>query len=181
MRTVLAAWIHGRRSSQDAAAERVELRLSSLAAVVGEVTTGRSLVDERVHRRIGDVVTIGEIADRATLPTASNAGLLVHPAGIESLGLSSVCDVRMYAVDGTSPCRYSSVSKRSRDSAEQRQHPVPGGEGESVAKEASPVVDRMGLGGTNVSELARPGLREKRREALSNEATISLHQRYERG
>ena len=48
-------------------------------------------------------------------------------------------------------------------------------------KEASRVVDELRLGGINVSELARQGLREKLREALSDEEKITLHRRYEQG
>jgi uncharacterized membrane protein len=48
-------------------------------------------------------------------------------------------------------------------------------------KEATQVVDQMRLGGINISELARQGLREKLREALSDEEKITLHQRYKRG
>lgn len=48
-------------------------------------------------------------------------------------------------------------------------------------KEASKVVDEMRLGGVNISELARQGLREKLRETLSEEEKIELHRRYERG
>ena len=46
-------------------------------------------------------------------------------------------------------------------------------------KEATQIVDQMRLGGINISELARQGLREKLREALSDEEKIKLHQRYE--
>ncbi len=48
-------------------------------------------------------------------------------------------------------------------------------------KEATQIVDQMRLGGINVSELARRGLREKLREVLSDEEKITLHQRYKRG
>ena len=48
-------------------------------------------------------------------------------------------------------------------------------------KEATQVVDQMRLGGINISELARQGLREKLREALSDEEKIKLHQQYEQG
>lgn len=48
-------------------------------------------------------------------------------------------------------------------------------------KEASQVVDGMRLGGINVSELAREGLKEKLRETLSEEEKIALHQQYEQG
>ncbi|MCU4975336.1 hypothetical protein OB955_21775 [Halobacteria archaeon AArc-m2/3/4] len=48
-------------------------------------------------------------------------------------------------------------------------------------KEATQVVDQMRLGGINISELARQGLREKLREALSDEEMITLHQRYNQG
>ena len=48
-----------------------------------------------------------------------------------------------------------------------------------VEKEATQIVDQMRLGGINISELARQGLREKLREALSDEEKIKLHQRYE--
>jgi len=48
-------------------------------------------------------------------------------------------------------------------------------------KEATQVVDQMRLGGINVSELARQGLREKLREALSDEEKITLHQQYKQG
>lgn len=48
-------------------------------------------------------------------------------------------------------------------------------------KEATQVVDQMRLGGINISELARQGLREKLQEALSDEEKITLHQRYKQG
>jgi hypothetical protein len=48
-------------------------------------------------------------------------------------------------------------------------------------KEASQIVDRMRLGGINISEIARQGLQEKLRETLSDEEKITLHQRYEQG
>mgnify|MGYP006285621093 CR=1 FL=1 len=48
-------------------------------------------------------------------------------------------------------------------------------------KEASQVVDQMRLGGINLSELARRGLREKLRETLSDEEKIQLHQQYRKG
>lgn len=48
-------------------------------------------------------------------------------------------------------------------------------------KEATQIVDQMRLGGINISELARQGLREKLREALSDEEKITLHQRYRNG
>lgn len=48
-------------------------------------------------------------------------------------------------------------------------------------KKATQVVDQMRLGGINVSELARQGLREKLQEVLSDEEKITLHQRYKRG
>jgi len=36
----------------------------------------------------------------------------------------------------------------------------------------------MRLGGINISELAREGLKEKLREVLSNEERVELHQQY---
>ena len=48
-------------------------------------------------------------------------------------------------------------------------------------KEATQIVDQMRLGGINISELARQGLREKLQEALSDEEKITLHQRYKQG
>jgi len=48
-------------------------------------------------------------------------------------------------------------------------------------KEATQVVDQLRLGGINISELARQGLREKLREALSDEEKITLHQQYKQG
>lgn len=51
----------------------------------------------------------------------------------------------------------------------------------AAEKEASNIVDDMRLGGINVSELAREGLQEKLREALSDEEKIELHQRYKQG
>jgi hypothetical protein len=48
-------------------------------------------------------------------------------------------------------------------------------------KEATQVVDEMRLGGINISELARQGLREKLQEALSEEEKITLHRRYKQG
>ena len=50
-----------------------------------------------------------------------------------------------------------------------------------VEKQATQVLDQMRLGGINMSELARQGLREKLREALSDEEKISIHQQYTRG
>lgn len=51
----------------------------------------------------------------------------------------------------------------------------------AAEKEASHVVDQLRLGGINISELARQGLQEKLREALSEEEKIELHRRYNRG
>lgn len=48
-------------------------------------------------------------------------------------------------------------------------------------KRATQVIDQMRLGGINVSELAREGLKEKLREALSDEEKITIHQRYKDG
>ena len=48
-------------------------------------------------------------------------------------------------------------------------------------KQASHVLDKMRLGGINISELARRGLQEKLRETLSDEERVELHQQYERG
>jgi len=48
-------------------------------------------------------------------------------------------------------------------------------------KEATQIVDQLRLGGINISELARQGLREKLREALSDEEKITLHQQYKEG
>jgi uncharacterized protein YjbJ (UPF0337 family) len=48
-------------------------------------------------------------------------------------------------------------------------------------KEASQIVDDLRLGGINISELAREGLKEKLREALSEEEKVTLHQQYEQG
>lgn len=48
-------------------------------------------------------------------------------------------------------------------------------------KQASKLVDEMRLGGVNISELARQGLREKLREALSDDEKIYIHRQYERG
>ena len=48
-------------------------------------------------------------------------------------------------------------------------------------KEATQVVDQLRLGGIHIIELARQGLREKLREALSDEEKITLHQRYKQG
>ncbi|WP_224450568.1 hypothetical protein [Haloprofundus salilacus] len=45
-------------------------------------------------------------------------------------------------------------------------------------KEASQLVDRMRLGGINISELARKGLKEKLREVLSKEERVQIHQQY---
>ena len=50
-----------------------------------------------------------------------------------------------------------------------------------VEKEATQIVNRMRLGGINISELARQGLQEKLRETLSDEEKITLHQRYKQG
>jgi hypothetical protein len=51
----------------------------------------------------------------------------------------------------------------------------------AAEKEATQIVDQMRLGGINISELARQGLREKLREALSDEEKITLHQQYKQG
>lgn len=51
----------------------------------------------------------------------------------------------------------------------------------AAEKQASQLVDQMRLGGINVSELAREGLKEKLRESLSDDEKITLHQRYEAG
>ena len=51
----------------------------------------------------------------------------------------------------------------------------------AAEKEATEVVDQLRLGGINVSELARQGLRDKLREALSDEEKITLHQQYKQG
>lgn len=48
-------------------------------------------------------------------------------------------------------------------------------------KEASHLIDQMRLGGINISELARRGLREKLRESLSDAEKIQLHQQYKQG
>jgi hypothetical protein len=48
-------------------------------------------------------------------------------------------------------------------------------------KQASQIVDQMRLGGVNLSELARRGLREKLRETLSDEEKIQIHQQYREG
>ncbi|SEL87596.1 hypothetical protein [Haloferax larsenii] len=45
-------------------------------------------------------------------------------------------------------------------------------------KRASQRLSEMRLGGINISELAREGLKEKLREALSNEERVELHQQY---
>ena len=50
-----------------------------------------------------------------------------------------------------------------------------------VEKEATQIVNRMRLGGINISELARQGLQEKLRETLLDEEKITLHQRYKQG
>jgi len=43
-------------------------------------------------------------------------------------------------------------------------------------KRASQLLSEMRLGGINISELAREGLKEKLREVLSNEERVELHQ-----
>lgn len=48
-------------------------------------------------------------------------------------------------------------------------------------KRAAEVIDEMRLGGINVSELAREGLREMLRRTLSDEEKIRIHQRYAAG
>lgn len=48
-------------------------------------------------------------------------------------------------------------------------------------KRAAEVIDEMRLGGLNVSELAREGLREMLRRTLSDEDKIRIHQRYAAG
>lgn len=52
--------------------------------------------------------------------------------------------------------------------------------GETV-KQAAEVVNQMRLGGINVSELARKGLRDTLRETLSEEEKIALYERYKNG
>ncbi|MFC7027167.1 hypothetical protein ACFQH8_05975 [Halomicroarcula sp. GCM10025710] len=59
----------------------------------------------------------------------------------------------------------------------ERQNPVSG----ETEKQASQIVDQMRLGGVNLSELARRGLREKLRETLSDEEKIQIHQQYREG
>ena len=48
-------------------------------------------------------------------------------------------------------------------------------------KQASRLLDEMRLGGINISELAREGLKEKLRESLSREERITIHQQYREG
>ena len=48
-------------------------------------------------------------------------------------------------------------------------------------KQAGQIVDQMRLGGVDLSELARRGLREKLRETLSGEEKIQIHLRYREG
>lgn len=48
-------------------------------------------------------------------------------------------------------------------------------------KEAAAVLDDMRLGGINVSELAREGLREMLQRTLSDEDKLQIHQRYQAG
>lgn len=48
-------------------------------------------------------------------------------------------------------------------------------------KEATQIVDQIRPEGINISVLARQGLREKLREALSDEEKITFHQRYKQG
>lgn len=48
-------------------------------------------------------------------------------------------------------------------------------------KQATQTVDQLRLGGINLSELARQGLREKLRESLSDEERIAVHQMYKQG
>ena len=48
-------------------------------------------------------------------------------------------------------------------------------------KEASKLVDELRLGGVNISELARQGLREKLRETLSEEERTKIHNQYVQG
>lgn len=48
-------------------------------------------------------------------------------------------------------------------------------------KEAAEVIDEMRLGGINVSELAREGLREMLRRTLSDEDRIRIYRRYQAG
>ncbi|AQL44547.1 hypothetical protein BV210_11570 [Halorientalis sp. IM1011] len=51
----------------------------------------------------------------------------------------------------------------------------------AAEKQASQVVDQMRLGGINISELARAGLKEKLRETLSDEEKFKLYEQYKRG
>lgn len=48
-------------------------------------------------------------------------------------------------------------------------------------KQASKLVDEMRLGGINISELAREGLKEKLREVLSDKEKVQIHQQYRNG
>lgn len=48
-------------------------------------------------------------------------------------------------------------------------------------KAAAKTLDEMRLGGINVSELARQGLREMLRQTLSEEDKIRIHRRYANG
>jgi len=48
-------------------------------------------------------------------------------------------------------------------------------------KEASKLIDELRLGGVNISELARQGLREKLRETLSDEERAKIHYQYVQG
>lgn len=51
----------------------------------------------------------------------------------------------------------------------------------AAEKQASQLVDQMRLGGINISELAREGLKGKLRETLSDEEKIKLYEQYKRG
>lgn len=51
----------------------------------------------------------------------------------------------------------------------------------AAEKRAGHTLDQMRLGGINLSELAREGLKEKLRESLSDEEKIQIHQRYTQG
>lgn len=51
----------------------------------------------------------------------------------------------------------------------------------AAEKQAGHTLDQMRLGGINLSELAREGLKEKLRESLSDEERIQIHQRYTQG
>lgn len=51
----------------------------------------------------------------------------------------------------------------------------------AAEKRAGQTLDQLRLGGINLSELAREGLKEKLRESLSDEEKLQIHHQYTQG